>query len=88
MANQQEHNRLLQEAAAVMSYFSRRNEVLHEQVSDLKEELRQERDLCDRLARELDKYGWGDFHYGHTPQNSAVVALVEEHKRRRNNGRS
>jgi hypothetical protein len=49
------------------------------------DELLAERDLCDRLAAELNKWGWGDFHYGETPQDPQVVALVEEHKRRRDN---
>lgn len=45
--------------------------------------LADERDFADRLAAELARHGWGDFHYGEQPQDPAIVALLDEHKRRR-----
>lgn len=42
-----------------------------------------EQDFADRLAAELAKHGWGDFHYGAQPQDPAIVALLNEHARRR-----
>lgn len=31
-----------------------------------------------RLREELAKHGWGDFHYGDTPQDPNIVRLLEE----------
>lgn len=47
-------------------------------------ELEVERDLSDRLAAELAKWGWGDMHYGvEQAQEPQVAALVQEHAARR-----
>lgn len=47
-------------------------------------ELNEEIEFSDRLAAELAKWGWGDFHYGPQAQERSVADLVEEHRLRRN----
>lgn len=45
--------------------------------------LADERAFADRLVIELNRHGWGDFHYGTTGQEREVVVLVDEWMARR-----
>lgn len=44
----------------------------------LKEEVLKLREFNQRLMAELAQHGWGDFHYGATPQEPSIVALLKE----------
>lgn len=50
-------------------------------VFELAAELLKRVEFGGRVVEELNKHGWGDFHYGTTPQEPQIVALVEEWKR-------
>jgi len=41
-------------------------------------EIQHREDFIRRLMAELRHHGWGDFHYGVTPQEPSIVALLEE----------
>lgn len=53
------------------------------EINSLRAEVAAESELCDRLAAELARWGWGDMHYGETPQERGPADLVAEHAARR-----
>ena len=45
-------------------------------IDQLRKELAEARALLQATAVELNKWGWGDMHYGSTPQAESVVLAV------------
>lgn len=50
-----------------------------EAILPLQFEINRLEDFLGRVMEELDKHGWGDFHYGPQPQDPAIVKLKEEY---------